>query len=79
MVLAFSVCSCDFSLFFVCLQCEDRNASPGNCPWCLAKGQKNALRFYAVNLEDTVMLCTNPAVSSVFFPLFVRKCGHFNE
>ncbi|KAL1266398.1 hypothetical protein QQF64_002073 [Cirrhinus molitorella] len=51
-------------------KCEDRNASPGNCPWCLAKGQKNALRFYAVNLEETVMLCTNPVC---LYPLVSRS------
>ncbi|XP_058645187.1 SUMO-specific isopeptidase USPL1 isoform X2 [Onychostoma macrolepis] len=51
-------------------ECEDRNASPGNCPWCLAKGQKNALRFYAVNLEETVMLCTNPVC---LYPLVSRS------
>ncbi|XP_052423498.1 SUMO-specific isopeptidase USPL1-like isoform X1 [Carassius gibelio] len=51
-------------------KCEDRNASPGNCPWCLAKGQKNALRFYAVNLEESVLLCTNPAC---LYPLVSRS------
>ncbi|KTF90335.1 hypothetical protein cypCar_00014245 [Cyprinus carpio] len=51
-------------------ECEDRNASPGNCPWCLAKGLKNAVRFYAVNLEVTVMLCTNPVC---LFPLVSRS------
>ncbi|XP_016409246.1 SUMO-specific isopeptidase USPL1-like isoform X1 [Sinocyclocheilus rhinocerous] len=71
MGLVFSVLSnCDFSYIVVCLQCEDRNASPGNCPWCLAKGQKNALCFYAVNLEETVMLCTNPVC---LYPLVSRS------
>ncbi|XP_056127251.1 SUMO-specific isopeptidase USPL1 isoform X2 [Rhinichthys klamathensis goyatoka] len=51
-------------------ECEDRNASPGNCPWCLVKGQKNALRFYALNLEETVMLCTNPGC---LYPLVSRS------
>ncbi|XP_073685671.1 SUMO-specific isopeptidase USPL1 [Garra rufa] len=51
-------------------KCEDRNASPGNCPWCLAKGQTNALRFYAVNLEETVLLCTNPVC---LYPLVSRS------
>ncbi|XP_050976869.1 SUMO-specific isopeptidase USPL1 isoform X1 [Labeo rohita] len=51
-------------------KCEDRNASPGNCPWCLAKGQKNALRFYAVNLEETVLLCTNTVC---LYPLVSRS------
>ncbi|XP_048035835.1 SUMO-specific isopeptidase USPL1 isoform X1 [Megalobrama amblycephala] len=51
-------------------KCEDRNASPGNCPWCLAKGQTNALRFYALNLEETVMLCTNPVC---LYPLVSRS------
>ncbi|XP_043085307.1 SUMO-specific isopeptidase USPL1 isoform X2 [Puntigrus tetrazona] len=51
-------------------ECEDRNASPGNCPWCMAKGQKNALRFYSVNLEETVMLCTNPVC---LYPLVSRS------
>uniref|UniRef100_A0A8C1K6U1 Ubiquitin specific peptidase like 1 n=1 Tax=Cyprinus carpio TaxID=7962 RepID=A0A8C1K6U1_CYPCA len=36
-------------------KCDDRKATPGNCPWCLTKGQKNALRFYAVNLEESVI------------------------
>uniref|UniRef100_A0A8C2GI15 Ubiquitin specific peptidase like 1 n=1 Tax=Cyprinus carpio TaxID=7962 RepID=A0A8C2GI15_CYPCA len=45
-------------------KCDDRKATPGNCPWCLTKGQKNALRFYAVNLEESVMLCTDPLVRS---------------
>ncbi|XP_056322428.1 SUMO-specific isopeptidase USPL1 [Danio aesculapii] len=49
---------------------EDRNASPGNCPWCLAKGQTNALRFYAVNLKETVLLCTNPVC---LYPLVSRS------
>ncbi|XP_051541743.1 SUMO-specific isopeptidase USPL1-like isoform X2 [Myxocyprinus asiaticus] len=48
---------------------EDKNGSSGNCPWCLAKGQTNALRFYAVNLEETVLLCTNPVC---LYPLVSR-------
>ncbi|KAK7125594.1 hypothetical protein R3I93_021078 [Phoxinus phoxinus] len=51
-------------------KCEDRNASPGNCPWCLVKGQTNALRFFALNLEETVMLCTNPVC---LYPLVSRS------
>lgn len=51
-------------------KCEDRNASPGNCPWCLEKGQTNALRYYALNLEETVMLCTNPVC---LYPLVSRS------
>lgn len=54
----------------VCLQCDDRKATPGNCPWCLTKGQKNALRFYAVNLEESVMLCTDPLC---LYPLVSRS------
>ncbi|XP_056593170.1 SUMO-specific isopeptidase USPL1 isoform X2 [Triplophysa dalaica] len=48
---------------------EDKNASPGNCPWCLGKGQANALRYYAINLEETIMLCTNPVC---LYPLVSR-------
>ncbi|XP_057177710.1 SUMO-specific isopeptidase USPL1 isoform X2 [Triplophysa rosa] len=48
---------------------EDKNASPGNCPWCLAKGQTNALRYYAINLEETIMLCTNKVC---LYPLVSR-------
>ncbi|XP_067289234.1 SUMO-specific isopeptidase USPL1 isoform X2 [Pseudorasbora parva] len=51
-------------------ECKDRNASPGNCPWCLEKGQTNSLRFYALNLEETVMLCTNPVC---LYPLVSRS------
>uniref|UniRef100_A0A672NBB3 SUMO-specific isopeptidase USPL1-like n=1 Tax=Sinocyclocheilus grahami TaxID=75366 RepID=A0A672NBB3_SINGR len=51
-------------------KCEDRDATLGNCPWCLSKGQKNALRFYAVNLEESVMLCTNPVC---LYPLVSRS------
>ncbi|XP_026076090.1 SUMO-specific isopeptidase USPL1-like isoform X1 [Carassius auratus] len=52
-------------------KCEEKNGTPpGNCPWCLTKGQKNALRFYAVNLEESVMLCTNPPC---LYPLVSRS------
>ncbi|KTG36206.1 hypothetical protein cypCar_00023675 [Cyprinus carpio] len=51
-------------------ECDDRKATPGNCPWCLTKGQKNALRFYAVNLEESVMLCTDPLC---LYPLVSRS------
>lgn len=61
---------CDSHLFVLCLQSKDRNASPGNCPWCLAKGQTNALRFYAVNLKETVLLCTNAVC---LYPLVSRS------
>ncbi|XP_051539427.1 SUMO-specific isopeptidase USPL1-like isoform X1 [Myxocyprinus asiaticus] len=50
-------------------KCEEKNGSPGNCPWCLAKGQTNALQFCAVNFEDTVILCTNPVC---LYPLVNR-------
>ncbi|XP_065116633.1 SUMO-specific isopeptidase USPL1 isoform X3 [Paramisgurnus dabryanus] len=50
-------------------ECDDKNASPGNCPWCLAKGQTNALRHYSINLEETILLCTSPAC---LYPLVSR-------
>ncbi|XP_057182908.1 SUMO-specific isopeptidase USPL1-like [Triplophysa rosa] len=31
---------------------EDKNASLGNCPWCLAKGQTNALRLSKTHEVD---------------------------
>lgn len=60
----------DSHVIVLCLQSKDRIASPGNCPWCLAKGQTNALRFYAVNLKETVLLCTNPVC---LYPLVSRS------
>ncbi|XP_039532075.1 SUMO-specific isopeptidase USPL1 isoform X2 [Pimephales promelas] len=49
---------------------EDRNTSPGNCPWCLRKGQTHAVRFFALNWEETVLLCTNPMC---LYPLVSRS------
>ncbi|TRY66044.1 hypothetical protein DNTS_025764 [Danionella cerebrum] len=51
-------------------KCEDKNASPGKCPWCSAKGQTNALRFYAISLKETILLCSSP---KCLYPLVSRS------
>ncbi|XP_076876515.1 SUMO-specific isopeptidase USPL1 [Brachyhypopomus gauderio] len=45
---------------------EGKGGPNGDCPWCSAKGQTNTLRSYAVNLKESITLCTSP---QCLFPL----------
>ncbi|XP_046717254.1 SUMO-specific isopeptidase USPL1 isoform X2 [Silurus meridionalis] len=63
--------SCDLSLSSPALagylgNTENRGMVSAACPWCSAKGQINDLRSYAVNLKESITLCTSPLC---LFPL----------
>ncbi|KAM9846838.1 SUMO-specific isopeptidase USPL1 [Aulostomus maculatus] len=48
------------------LKVLERAASLENCPWCSSKGLTYALRSYRINLQESIVLCTNP---QCLFPL----------
>ncbi|XP_072515494.1 SUMO-specific isopeptidase USPL1 [Salminus brasiliensis] len=47
----------------------DRRLVPEECPWCSAKGQKSALRSYAINFKESITLCSSPLC---LYPLVSR-------
>uniref|UniRef100_A0A1A7WJW2 Ubiquitin specific peptidase like 1 n=1 Tax=Iconisemion striatum TaxID=60296 RepID=A0A1A7WJW2_9TELE len=48
---------------------QERAASLEACPWCTSKGLTYALRSYRINLQESIVLCTNP---QCLFPLVTR-------
>ncbi|XP_076024541.1 SUMO-specific isopeptidase USPL1 isoform X2 [Genypterus blacodes] len=52
-----------------CIEVQDRAASLEHCPWCSSRGLTFALRSYRINLQESIVLCTNP---QCLFPLVSR-------
>ncbi|TMS14143.1 SUMO-specific isopeptidase USPL1 [Larimichthys crocea] len=48
---------------------QERAALLEYCPWCTSKGLIYALRSYRINLQESIILCTNP---QCLFPLVSR-------
>ncbi|XP_034034113.1 SUMO-specific isopeptidase USPL1 isoform X2 [Thalassophryne amazonica] len=52
------------------LSVQERAASLEYCPWCTKKGLNSALRSYHINIQESIVLCTNP---ECLFPLVSRS------